>query len=114
MLRTIDCVMIPVPELDAAVSFYERVFGCTVNWRDEASVGMRLPQSNSELVLNVEDVSGVHYLVDDVVTAVRDAVRGGCSVVRDPFEIVIGKCAVLADPFGNRVYILDMTKGRRA
>jgi predicted enzyme related to lactoylglutathione lyase len=106
--------MVPVPDIDAGVSFYERVFGLTVNWRDEVSVGMRLPESDTEVVLNNEGISGVHYLVDDVPSVVRDAVVGGCAVVTQPFDIVIGKCAIVEDPFGNRVYVLDMTKGPRA
>ena len=113
MLRKTDCVMVPVPDLDAGVSFYERVFGLAVNWRDEVSVGMRLPESDTEVVLNNEGITGVHYLVDDVPRAVGAAVGGGCTVVVEPFDIVIGKCAVIEDPFGNRVPVLDMTKGAR-
>jgi predicted enzyme related to lactoylglutathione lyase len=105
--------MVPVPDLDAAVGFYERVFGLTVNWRDEGSVGMRLPGSDTEVVLNRDEITGVHYLVDDVPSVVRAAVEGGCTVVIAPFDIVIGKCAVIEDPFGNRVQLLDMTKGAR-
>jgi predicted enzyme related to lactoylglutathione lyase len=113
MLRKIDCVMVPVPDLVAAAAYYERVFRLTVNWRDDTAVGMRLPGSDAEVVLNIEGISGVHYLVDDVLTAVREATDDGCTLVLGPFEVVIGKCAVLEDPFGNRVYLLDMTKGRR-
>jgi lactoylglutathione lyase len=113
MLRKIDCVMVQVPDLEAGASFYERVFGLTVNWRDQASVGMRLPESDTEVVLNNEGITGVHYLVDDVPSAVGAAVKGGCTVVAEPFDIVIGKCAVIEDPFGNRVHLLDMTKGAR-
>jgi lactoylglutathione lyase len=112
-LRTIDCVMVPVPDLDAGVSFYERVFGLTVKWRDEVSVGMRLPESDTEVVLNNEGITGVHYLVDDVPSVVAAAVGAGCTVVTEPFDIVIGKCAVIEDPFGNRLQMLDMTKGAR-
>jgi len=113
MLRKIDCLMVPVPDLDAGAACYERVFGLTVNWRDEVSVGMRLPESDTEVVLNNDGISGVHYLVDDVPSAVRDAVEGGCTVVTEPFDIVIGKCAIVEDPFGNPVRLLDMTKGPR-
>ena len=113
MFRKIDCVMVPVSDLDAAVNLYERVFGLTVNWRDDVSVGLRMPESEAEVVLNVENISGVHYLVDDVPAAVTQAVGAGCTVVREPFDIVIGKCAVLEDPFANPVYLLDMSKGAR-
>jgi predicted enzyme related to lactoylglutathione lyase len=113
MLRKIDCVMVPVPDLVAAVAYYERVFGLTVNWRDDTSVGTRLPESDVEVVLNIAGISGVHYLVDDVLTAVGQATDDGCRLVLEPFDVVIGKCAQVEDPFGNRVYLLDVTKGRR-
>jgi lactoylglutathione lyase len=113
MRPKIDCVMVPVPELDAGVRFYQRVFGLTVNWRDDVSVGTRMPDSSAEVVLNTEDISGVRYLVDDAHAAVQRAVGAGCTVVREPFDIVIGKCAVLNDPFGNTICVLDMSKGRR-
>jgi hypothetical protein len=32
-------------------------------------------------------------------------------VVAEPFDIPIGRLAVVADPFGNRLVLLDTTKG---
>ncbi|MGE5156252.1 MAG: VOC family protein [Betaproteobacteria bacterium] len=57
MLRKIDCVMTPVHDLEAAVNFYQRVFGLTVSWRDDVSVGMGLPESDAEVVLNIDNTS---------------------------------------------------------
>jgi predicted enzyme related to lactoylglutathione lyase len=113
MLREIDCVMVPVPDLEAGVDLYQRAFGLTVHWRDDVSVGMGLQNSKTEVVLNVDGIAGVHYLVDDVPAAVERALAEGCALTVAPFEIVIGWCAVLSDPFGNPVYLLDMTKGPR-
>lgn len=113
MLRKTDCVMVPVPDLDAGVDLYQRAFGLTVHWRDTVSVGLGLEDSTTEVVLNVDGISGVHYLVDDVPAAVEQALAEGCTLTVAPFEIVIGRCAVLRDPFGNPVHLLDMTKGPR-
>ena len=35
----------------------------------------------------------------------------GGSIVSGPFDIKIGKCVVVADPWGNRLVLLDSTKG---
>jgi predicted enzyme related to lactoylglutathione lyase len=114
MLRTIDCVMLRVANLDQGAAFYERVFGLRRTWRDETSLGMGLAESGTEIVLHTMDVGvSVHYLVDDVDAAVPEYVAQGCGLRQAPFDIVIGRCAVLADPFGNDIAILDMTKGPR-
>ena len=116
MLRKIDCVMVRVPDLTPAVEFYTRVFGLRPLWRDEAAVGMGMPETDAEVVLHTMDLPGdpsVHYLVDDVPVAVAMAQSAGCAVREPPFDIAVGKCSVLEDPFGNRVCILDLSKGPR-
>jgi predicted enzyme related to lactoylglutathione lyase len=116
MLRKIDCVMLRVDDLDAAVDYYTRVFGLRRLWRDDVSVGMAMAETDAEIVLHTMDLPrevGVHYLVDDVREAVATAAAQGCLVREPPFDIAIGKCAVLEDPFGNTIGILDLSKGPR-
>jgi predicted enzyme related to lactoylglutathione lyase len=108
--------MVRVPDLTPAVAFYTQVFGLRPLWRDEASVGMGMPETDAEVVLHTLDLPGdpsVHYLVDDVFDAVATAQSAGCVVREPPFDIAVGKCSVLEDPFGNVVCILDMSKGPR-
>jgi hypothetical protein len=38
-------------------------------------------------------------------------VEAGGSIVVPPFDIQIGRCVVVADPWGNRLVLLDMSKG---
>ena len=71
-------------------------------WGDVVHTGLDIPPE-----------SQVHYLVDDVVSAVRELEAKGCAIVEPPFDIRIGKCAVIRDPFGVTLCILDMTKGPR-
>ncbi|MEV0838640.1 VOC family protein [Actinocatenispora sera] len=116
MLRKIDCVMLRVPDLDAAVGYYGRVFGLGQLWRDEVSVGMGMPETDAEIVLHTLDLppgQGVHCLVDDVPAAVEQCRSQGCVVRRESFAIAIGWCAVLEDPFGNAISILDTSTGLR-
>ncbi len=116
MLRKIDCVMVRVPDLTSAVEFYTRVLGLRPLWRDDASAGMGMPETDAEIVLHTMDLPGdrsVYYLVDDVRDAVATAARAGCLVQEEPFEVAIGLCAVLEDPFGNALCLLDMSNGPR-
>jgi predicted enzyme related to lactoylglutathione lyase len=118
MLRKIDCVMIRVDDLEAAIAYYVEVFGLHPLWQDDASTGLGLPDTDAEIVLHTNpDIPSnveVHYLVDDVVAAVQAYAQKGCAVLAEPFDIPIGKCAVIQDPFGTRLCILDMSKGPRA
>jgi predicted enzyme related to lactoylglutathione lyase len=118
MLRKIDCVMVRVPDMGAAAYYYVDVFGMRILWQAQDSIGLGFPETDAEIVLHEKpdlphDVE-VHYLVDDVITAVAMLAAKGCSVVVEPFDIAIGKCAVIRDPFGVTLCILDMTTGPRS
>ena len=117
MFRKIDCVMIRVADVQAAAKFYAETFGLRPLWQDSESVGLGFPETDAEIVLhNSPDIPSqveVHYLVDNVVEAVRAFEQKGCEIVAEPFDIAIGKCAVIRDPFGTTMCILDMTKGAR-
>ena len=111
LLRKLDCLQLPVGDLEAGVAFYERL-GHEVIWRRPNQVGLRLPDTDAELVLQTERPGArVDLLVEDVRAAVGRFVAAGGRVVVDPFPIEIGLCAVVADPHGNELELLDMSKG---
>ena len=112
MLRKIDCVMVPVGDLEEGAAFYTRVFGLTRLWQDDTSVGMGLPETDAEIVLHTMQLPpepNVYYLVDDV----DAAAAGGCRIRIPPFDVVVGRCAVVEDPFGNAIGLIDLSKGPR-
>lgn len=117
MLKKIDCVMIRVDDMEGATAYYSEVFGLRPVWRDKISTGLAFPEMAPEIVLHCSpDIPSrveVHYLVDDVISAVQVLATKGCRILVEPFDIVIGKCAVIQDPFGTRLCLLDMTKGPR-
>ena len=117
MFRKIDCVMIRVDDVSAAEKFYAEVFGLKPLWREAGAVGMAMPETDAEIVLHnsaeIPNKVEVHYLVDDVVAAVKRYAEKGCRVLEPPFKVLIGKCAVIQDPFGTNICLLDMTSGRR-
>jgi len=111
LLRKVDCIRLAVDDLDAAIAFYQRL-GHEVIWRRAAAAGLRLPESDTELVVQTEEPGlEVDLLVDDAAQAAEQFVAVGGTLVSGPREIEIGRCAVVADPRGNTLVLLDMSHG---
>ena len=82
-------------------------------WRDATAAGLRLPDSDAELVLHTDGRPiETDLLVASVPAAIERFVQAGGRVVAGPFEIRIGLCAVIEDPWQNRLVILDSSKGQ--
>ena len=112
LLRSVDSLQLPVPDLDEALAFYAERLGHHVVWRTETAVGLRLADDDAELVLQVErDEPETDLMVEDVDAAVAGWTSAGGTVEVAPFEIQIGRCTVVRDPFGNRLVLLDGSKG---
>jgi catechol 2,3-dioxygenase-like lactoylglutathione lyase family enzyme len=112
-LRKVDCVQLPVPDLEGGLAFYRDRLGHELVWRTEDAAGLRLADSDSELVLQTQRPQPeVDFLVDSVDQAATELTRAGGTVVVEPSDIPVGRVAVVADPFGNPLTILDLTRGR--
>ncbi len=113
LFRKIDCIRLFVKDLDEALSFYRARLGHDLIWRTADAVGLRLPDADSEIVLQTErEGLEADLLVDSVDEAVRQFEAAGGKVIVPPFEIQVGLCAVISDPWDNELVILDMSKGR--
>lgn len=112
LFQKIDCLRLPVADLEAGLRFYRDALGHELIWRTATAAGLRLPDSDAELVIHTE---GQPAETDLMVAAVGDAVArivaAGGSVLQPVFDIAIGKCALVADPFGNVLVVLDQSKG---
>ena len=112
LIKKVDCLSIPVPDLDAALAFYSARLGHELLWRSRTAGGLKLPDSNAELVLHTVDrPMETDLAVDSVPDALARFTAAGGRVLRGPFEIQIGRCAVVADPWDNVLVILDASKG---
>ncbi len=113
VIRKIDCLQIPVPDLEAGLAFYRERLGHEILWHTETAVGLGMPDSDAEIVIQTErEGLEVNLLVASVGEAVARIVEAGGSVAVQPFDIQIGRCAVVEDPWGNPLVLLDMSKGR--
>ena len=112
MFRKIDCLRLYVPDLDAGLAFYRDQLGHTLIWRSATAAGLRMPDSDAELVIhNERPKPEVDLLVDDAESAAERIAELGGEIVVPPFEIAIGRCVVVRDPWGNELVLLDMSKG---
>ena len=94
LLRKVDCVQIPVPDLDAGLRFYRDGLGLELKWRHATQAGLRL--GDTELVLQTERPGfETDFLVDSAEEAVRRVEELGGSVLSAPEDIPVGKVAVM-------------------
>jgi catechol 2,3-dioxygenase-like lactoylglutathione lyase family enzyme len=101
-----------VADLDEGLAFYRDRLGHELIWRTGEAAGLRLAGDVSELVLHTEPIS---LEVDLTVPSADDAAdrfqRAGGKVVVPPFDIRVGRAVVVEDPWGNRLVLLDSSKG---
>jgi predicted enzyme related to lactoylglutathione lyase len=113
LLRKLDSVQLPVPDLEGGLAFYRDRLGHQLIWQTEHAAGLRLADSDSELVLQTQRPQPeVDFLVRSVDQAAAQLTAAGGTVVVEPSDIPVGRVAVVADPFGNPLTILDLTRGR--
>lgn len=114
LLRKVDCVRIYVPDLEAGLAFYRDRLGHELIWPWSAATaaGLRLPETDAELVIQTEEQrQEVDLLVDSADNAAEFVAQAGGKVIVPPFDIQIGRCVVVEDPWGNPLVLLDTSKG---
>jgi predicted enzyme related to lactoylglutathione lyase len=116
LLRAVDAVTVGVPDLDEGLRFYRDQLGHELLWRNDdlGQLGLRLPESNAELVLSTNHGYAPNWLVTSAAEAVGAIVAAGGQVVHPPMPIPVGQLAVVTDPFGNALVLLDLSAGRYA
>ena len=114
LLRLVDAVTIPVPDLDEGLRFYRDQLGHQLLWRNNAigQAGLLLPDSTTEIVLGTDVGYAPTWLVASLDEALDHITAAGGRVVDPPRTIPVGRLAVVADPFGNRLVLLDLSEGR--
>jgi predicted enzyme related to lactoylglutathione lyase len=114
LLRRVDAVTVPVPDLEEGLHFYSQLLGHELLWRNDGigQAGLRLPDSDTEIVLTRHQPYEPAWLVASAVHAAGVIEHAGGDVVEGPLDIPVGTVVVARDPFGNRLVLLDLHKGR--
>jgi hypothetical protein len=89
------------------------VLGHQLLWRNEATgqAGLRTPRSDTEIVLTTRQDYQPDWKVASADAAAEAFAANGGRVLIGPTDIPIGRLAIVEDPFGNRLVLLDSTKG---
>ncbi len=112
LVRKVDCLRLRVGVLEAGLRFYQGELGHALVWRTPQAAGLRMAESDTEIVLQTEEEGPeVDLEVESADEAAARVLRAGGRVVAGPFDIAIGRCVVVEDPWGNRLVLLDTSKG---
>ena len=112
LIQKLDCVRFYVPDLESGLAFYRDRLGHELIWRTDEMVGLRLPDSDAEIVLHTRpQAPEIDFKVQSADAAAARIEKAGGKVVVPPFDIQIGRCAVVQDPWGNEFVLLDASKG---
>ena len=112
LVRQVDCVRFYVSDLDQGLAFYRDQLGHELIWRTERAVGLRMPDTDAEIVLQTEDRGQeLDLKVASAEAAAMRFEKAGGKVLVPPFDIQIGRAVVVQDPWGNRFVLLDTSKG---
>jgi predicted enzyme related to lactoylglutathione lyase len=114
LLQMVDAVTFVVPDLDVGLKFYGDGLGHQLLWRNDAAgqAGLRCPNSETEIVISTDLRAEANCLVESIQAAVGTIVAAGGRIISPPAEIPVGRVATVADPFGNRLVLVDLSKGR--
>jgi adenosylhomocysteine nucleosidase len=112
LFNKVDCLRLPVTDLESGLSFYRDRLGHPLIWRTGQAAGLHMPATGAEIVIHTgAGPQEVDLTVDSADQAAQRFVEAGGTLVVPPFDIQIGRCAVVQDPWGNRLVLLDMSKG---
>jgi lactoylglutathione lyase len=112
LFQKIDCIRLHVFDLEAALIFYRDRLGHELVWRSDRAIGLRLPDTDAEIVLHIEEPGQeIDLKVESADEAAARFVEAGGTVLVPPFDIQIGRCVVVTDPWDNPLVLLDMSKG---
>ena len=112
LFQKIDCIRLHVSDLEAALAFYRDRLGHQLVWRSDRAVGLRMPDTDAEIVLHTEERGQeIDLKVESVEAAAARFVAAGGTILVPPFDIQIGRCVVVADPWDNPLVLLDTSKG---
>jgi predicted enzyme related to lactoylglutathione lyase len=105
----VDAVLLKVPDIDLALAFYRDGLGMQLCWRKHEMAALRL--GDAELVISTTHSSETDILVESVPEAVTVIEQAGGSTIVPPTDFEVGILAVISDPFGNRLTLIDLSKG---
>jgi predicted enzyme related to lactoylglutathione lyase len=106
------------PDLDAALAFYEKIFGWKRNRLQTGAMeynelqldGRSIGGAMKPPMEGIPAMWGVYFAVDDCDKAAEAAAANGGTVMQPPMDIPPGRMAVIADPAGAVFNVITMAQ----
>lgn len=109
VLKKINAVLVKVPSIAQGLDFYREQLGLQTFWKKDDIASVHL--GDGQLVMSTSLDPETNILVESVEHATVVFVRAGGKVVSPPEDIDVGKLAIVEDAFGNRLTLVDFSKG---
>jgi catechol 2,3-dioxygenase-like lactoylglutathione lyase family enzyme len=117
MLRSIDRILIRVPQVAGAVKYYREVLGLLVVREDVNRATLRFPDGAGEIVLHSDPnlpAEGIYFLVDDLRDMYQRRDELKLTFLSAPAQASRGWTAAVKDPFGVVLQLLDRTAAQQS
>jgi len=109
VLKKINAVLVRVPSIQEGLNFYREQLGLQTFWKKATIASVHL--GDGQLVMSTTLDPETNILVESVEHAVRAFETAGGRAVSPPEDIDVGKLVVVEDAFGNRLTLVDFSKG---
>ena len=109
VLKKINAVLVKVPSTQEGLDFYREQLGLQTFWKKEDIASVRL--GDGQLVMSTTLDPETSILVESVEHAAEVFERAGGKIVSPPEDIDVGRVVVVEDAFGNRLTLVDFSKG---
>ncbi len=109
VLKKVNAVLVKVPNIQEGLDFYREQLGMQTLWKKEDIAAVRL--GDSQLVISTTFEPETNIMVESVEHAIKVFENAGGKVVEPIEDIPVGKLVVVEDAFGNRLTLLDFSKG---
>ncbi len=109
VLKKINAVLVKVPSIQEGLDFYREQLGLPAFWKKDTIASVHL--GDGQLVMSTTLDPETNILVESVEHAAAVFEKAGGKVVSPPEDIDVGKLVVVQDAFGNRLTLVDFSKG---
>jgi predicted enzyme related to lactoylglutathione lyase len=109
VLKKINAVLVKVPSIQEGLDFYREQLGLQTLWKKEGMASVRL--GDGQLVMSTTLEPETNILVESVEHAVEVFEKAGGKIINPSEDIEVGKLAIVEDAFGNRLTLVDFSKG---
>jgi predicted enzyme related to lactoylglutathione lyase len=109
VLKKINAVLVKVPSIQEGLDFYREQLGMQTIWKTEDMASVRL--GDGQLLMSTTLSPETNILVESAEHAAKVFEKAGGRIVSPPEDIPVGKLVIVEDAFGNKLTLVDFSKG---